>query len=188
MSNLLTVNVDDFADGLAEIIPVKIQEIVDSMDHLEEEKKRWLSAIEKCYKRGEINTFAVYFWTLYAELSGHHFFTFKKQLRYWLDLYAQLPNSFVPIQQEVKYENDAAKIAAAKAKSIEDFYPLPLRGHGSRLMGRCPFHEEQTASFVIYTDQNTYHCFGACNSGGDVIDYIKKLKGLDFAGALAFLS
>ena len=35
----------------------------------------------------------------------------------------------------------------------------------------CPFHNEKTPSFVIFTDNNRYKCFG-CQVGGDSIDFI----------------
>lgn len=47
----------------------------------------------------------------------------------------------------------------------------------------CPFHSEKTASLRIYTDTNTFYCFG-CGMGGDVISFIAHLFKLDFSGAL----
>jgi hypothetical protein len=44
-----------------------------------------------------------------------------------------------------------------------------------RLKGLCPLHREDTASFYIYTDQQKWHCYGACASGGDVIDLAERL-------------
>ncbi|MCA6437452.1 MAG: toprim domain-containing protein [Bacteroidetes bacterium] len=40
----------------------------------------------------------------------------------------------------------------------------------------CPFHEDKTPSFQIYSKTNTWHCFsGNCNAGsGDVIDFVMK--------------
>lgn len=41
---------------------------------------------------------------------------------------------------------------------------------GGRFMSCCPFpdHQDDTPSFVIYTDTDSAHCFG-CQRGGDVI-------------------
>ncbi len=36
----------------------------------------------------------------------------------------------------------------------------------------CPFHEENTPSFIIWPDSGTWHCFGRCDIGGDVIDLV----------------
>lgn len=42
----------------------------------------------------------------------------------------------------------------------------------------CPFHKENTASFVIRPDRNTYKCFG-CGEYGSVIDYYMKYHNKD---------
>lgn len=41
----------------------------------------------------------------------------------------------------------------------------------------CPFHQESTPSLHVY-DDGSWHCFGACQRGGDVIDFV----GLYFFG------
>ena len=35
-----------------------------------------------------------------------------------------------------------------------------------RLLGRCPFHEERTPSFLVDADAERWHCLG-CGLGGD---------------------
>lgn len=47
----------------------------------------------------------------------------------------------------------------------------------------CPFHSEKTASMKIYPGSKGFHCFG-CGKGGDVIDFVSELFGLDFPGAI----
>jgi len=67
--------------------------------------------------------------------------------------------------------------AAIKASlKIEDIAErlTDLRGMGNRLKGKCPLHgEEKGEAFSIWTDTQTWRCFGACATGGDVIDFIK---------------
>ena len=46
---------------------------------------------------------------------------------------------------------------------------------GGRLRGRCPLHDERTPSFVIYLDSQRWHCYGACGTGGDVIELARRL-------------
>lgn len=46
----------------------------------------------------------------------------------------------------------------------------------SRLKGKCPLHDEKTPSFVIYEDSQRWQCFGACSTGGDVINLLQLLK------------
>jgi len=52
---------------------------------------------------------------------------------------------------------------------------------------KCPFHPEKTPSLKFYKD-NRWHCFGSCNGGGDVIDFIMKYENIDFVSAVKKLS
>lgn len=56
------------------------------------------------------------------------------------------------------------------------------RRSGKHFMTLCPLHKERTPSFVVYPD-NRFYCFG-CNEGGDSIDLVQKLHGLDFVDAV----
>lgn len=40
----------------------------------------------------------------------------------------------------------------------------------------CPFHVERTASFVVWPKTQRWRCFGACATGGDVLDYLRLMK------------
>lgn len=42
---------------------------------------------------------------------------------------------------------------------------------------RCPFHEEDTASFKIY--DKSYYCFG-CRESGDIFSFVQKMENIDF--------
>jgi DNA primase len=61
------------------------------------------------------------------------------------------------------------------------------RSSGANYMGRCPFHEERTASFSVNGSKKMYHCFG-CGVEGDVFRYVQETEGLDFIGALEWLA
>jgi hypothetical protein len=74
-------------------------------------------------------------------------------------------------------------IARAKAVPIESLFPGVLRKSAGRLTGKCPFHEEKTASFVIYEKQNSWWCYG-CSEGGSVIDFVMKTQNLKFLDAV----
>jgi hypothetical protein len=64
---------------------------------------------------------------------------------------------------------------------------VDLKPRGKNFVGLCPFHEEKHASFYIYTETNSFYCFG-CNMGGDVITLTMELYGIDFTDALAMLN
>lgn len=51
----------------------------------------------------------------------------------------------------------------------------------------CPLHSETTASFVLYINQNTWHCYG-CSIGGDSIDLVMKMQNLKFHEAVKKLT
>ena len=48
-------------------------------------------------------------------------------------------------------------------------------------------HGEKTPSFNIYTENNSFYCFG-CGAGGDVITFIMKIENLDYIEAVKFLA
>ena len=64
-----------------------------------------------------------------------------------------------------------------------------LSGHGNKRTGRCPFpdHEDRNPSFSVDGDKGLYHCHG-CKRGGDVIDFVQELYGIDFPEACELLS
>ena len=45
-----------------------------------------------------------------------------------------------------------------------------LAKRGGDLVGCCPFHDEDTPSFVVTPTKNLFHCFG-CGAAGGVIDW-----------------
>lgn len=47
---------------------------------------------------------------------------------------------------------------------------LDLKKNGRMYKARCPFHDENTPSFTVYPEQDTFHCYG-CKANGTVIDY-----------------
>jgi len=64
----------------------------------------------------------------------------------------------------------------------------PLKRAGSVYKGLCPFHSERTPSFVVFPHTGTWHCFGACGTGGDVFAFVMRKENLTFREALEMLA
>ena len=64
-----------------------------------------------------------------------------------------------------------------------------LKGRGSQFMGLCPFpnHKERTPSFSVNQDKQVYHCFG-CKESGNLVTYLKVIRGMNFPEAIEFLA
>ena len=78
-------------------------------------------------------------------------------------------------------------IAAADMVEVVSARTALRRSSGSRLMGRCPFHEERTPSFSVNPVDKLYYCFG-CGKGGDVVSFVRETENLDFVGAIEWLA
>ncbi|HCC00251.1 MAG TPA: DNA primase, partial [Ruminococcaceae bacterium] len=86
-----------------------------------------------------------------------------------------IPESFL---QELKDRCDIEQIISRY---------VDLRKGGRTLVGLCPFHSEKTPSFHVYPDDQHFYCFG-CETGGDVITFIRKIENLDYREAVEFLA
>lgn len=65
---------------------------------------------------------------------------------------------------------------------------VELKQRGQEFWGCCPFHNEKTPSFKVNPSTGLWYCFGACQTGGDAISYIRKRDNLEFADAVRALA
>lgn len=63
-------------------------------------------------------------------------------------------------------------------------YPITDLIENRRMMAKCPFHQDKTAS--MYLKNNFYHCFG-CQKSGDVINFVMETKNMTFKEAVNYL-
>src|SRR3954451_8337287 len=84
-------------------------------------------------------------------------------------------------------DEDIERVRAAVplVEVVQQF--VPMRRVGTRWVGLCPFHAEQTPSFGVNETLGIYKCFG-CNAGGDVITFVREMEHLDFVGAGEWLA
>ncbi|MGC8553945.1 MAG: DNA primase [Candidatus Acidulodesulfobacterium sp.] len=63
---------------------------------------------------------------------------------------------------------------------------VKLKKTGRNYTGLCPFHSEKTPSFSVNETKGLYYCFG-CGKGGNVITFLKEIRGDSFADVVDYL-
>ena len=63
---------------------------------------------------------------------------------------------------------------------------------GGAMEALCPFHEEDTPSFRLNDERDrpwkTWHCFGSCGEGEQILDAVMKYEQMDVFEAADFLN
>lgn len=172
-------------DGLLEIVPLKLEQILLRQDELVAERSLRLKVLHD----SSVDSFTAYFWSLLTEIEYSEYDVLSKWLRYWLHVYEKATRNageWTKISQEIEKQGlTQDQIETAKAFPIEELYQGKLRMSGGRYTGKCPFHKEKTASFHIFEDH--FHCFG-CQAHGDAIDFYMKSHDVGFTEAVRALS
>ncbi|MGB6327463.1 MAG: DNA primase [Halarcobacter sp.] len=64
---------------------------------------------------------------------------------------------------------------------------IELKKSGANFKACCPFHGEETPSFVVSPAKQIYHCFG-CGVGGDAIKFVMEYEKLSYPETLEKLA
>src|SRR5712692_1849233 len=81
--------------------------------------------------------------------------------------------------ERLKREISVQRLAEARG--------VKLKRHGADLIGLCPFHDDHEPSLVITPSKNLWHCLGACQTGGTVLDWVMRAQGISFRHAVELL-
>ena len=87
----------------------------------------------------------------------------------------------VPEAELARIKREVSVERLAEAKGVK------LKRHGADLIGLCPFHDDKEPSLVISPKKNLWHCLGACQAGGSVIDWVMRDRGVSFRHAVELL-
>jgi DNA primase len=88
----------------------------------------------------------------------------------------------VPQEELERLKAEVSLQRLVEAKGVE------LRKHGAHdLVGRCPFHDDREPSLVVSPSKNLWHCMGACQAGGSVVDWVMRAEKVSFRHAVELL-
>ena len=79
---------------------------------------------------------------------------------------------------DVKAKVDLVKI-------VQEYVRLTKKNRD--FVGLCPFHQEDTPSFTVHPDKQSWYCFG-CQKHGDVFTFVELIEKTDKRGALTLLA
>ncbi len=91
------------------------------------------------------------------------------------------------LSDELRRALEAIKLRAPIEEIVRERVP-GLKKAGALWVACCPFHEERTPSFKVDPRRGTWHCFGACGTGGDQLSFLERLDNLTFFEALEILA
>lgn len=105
----------------------------------------------------------------------------------WLEIFPEAKHLVKPVSRKQKKFDEQLEIArSVDLESVVEEYVELKRSGAYRMAGLCPFHDENTPSFFVYSSDNHYYCFG-CHEYGDVIAFVMKIKNIKFKVAVRVL-
>jgi DNA primase len=84
-------------------------------------------------------------------------------------------------EQKIEEVLERVDLVALVGRHVE------LKKSGRSFKGRCPFHQEKSASFYVTPELKRFKCFG-CQAGGDAIAFLQRFQGKSFVDAVRELA
>ena len=82
---------------------------------------------------------------------------------------------------------DSLKSETDIVRLIESYGTKLKSRNGDELIGLCPLHNDTAPSLVVNRRKKVWNCLGACNTGGDVIQWVMKAEKVSFRHAVELL-
>jgi hypothetical protein len=172
-------------EELLEIFPEIKQIIPEKLKELEKIRQYFCGTIKRklmLVKNAESDEFSKWFWREWIKASdGAELLKVEKQIKR-LKRFLMVRSGGIS-----KGSITEEQIQKALLVPIENLINGPLRKNSKTITGLCPLHQEKHPSFCIYTQSNSFYCFG-CNQGGDAISFIRLLHGYSFKEAINYLT
>jgi DNA primase catalytic core len=80
-------------------------------------------------------------------------------------------------------DDELARLKAVPLLDLCRDYGIELKHEGKDWKGRCPFHADDSPSFVVTPAKNLWNCLGACGCGGDTLQLVIRKEGVSFRHA-----
>jgi DNA primase catalytic core len=80
-------------------------------------------------------------------------------------------------------DDELARLKAVPLLDLCRDYGIELKPEGKDWKGRCPFHADDSPSFVVTPSKNLWNCLGACGCGGDTLQLVMRKEGVSFRHA-----
>ncbi len=95
----------------------------------------------------------------------------------------------VMIQMPLEEPPVFRKTTARTNAELEEIKKIPISDYIKFTHGKakCVFHSETNPSMQFYPKDNRVFCF-SCGKGGDIVDVIQAMQGVDFKDAVKFLT
>lgn len=89
---------------------------------------------------------------------------------------ARIPEQVI---EQIKAEVSVVRLA--------ELAGVELSPEGENLIGRCPFHPDESSSLLVSPHENAWRCSGDCEAGGSAIEWTMRAEGVSFPHAVELL-